>query len=303
MIDRYLLRYFLAVIDHGNFSKAAARCNVSQPTLSVGIAKLERLLDRPLFQRTNRRVELTEAGAHFAVHARRIESEFNLAERSIVETAMSRTFRLGVLVTIPSPWISALAMKFAQGFPEQQVELVEGRERELLERLARRRIDAALTIVRPDETRFGSEVLLTERYSLAMPDAHPLAGERIIPAEALADSVMIVRRHCELLPETSRHFTARGVRPFFTARTTNDDRALALVQAGLGLTVMPDGYTAPGVARPRLANFDFVRNIGLLRPSAADIGATARSPVLDIVRAVFADLTGRTMTPETISPN
>ncbi len=290
MIDRYLLRYFLAVIDHGNFSKAAARCNVSQPTLSVGIAKLEHLLNRPLFQRTNRRVELTEAGAHFAVHARRIESEFNLAERSIVETAQRQTFRLGVLVTLPSPWISALAIKFAEGFPEQQVELVEGRERDLLERLARRRIDAALTIVRSDETRFTSEVLLTEGYSLALPTAHPLAGEVVIAAEALADSVMIVRRQCELLPETSRHFTARGVRPFFTARTMSDDRALALVQAGLGLTVMPDGYAAPGVARPRLANFELRRRIGLLRPIAADGVSMAPSPVLDTIRTTFVDL-------------
>ena len=78
MIDRYLLRYFLAVIDHGNFSKAAVQCKVSQPTLSVGIAKLERLLDKSLFHRTNRRVELTEGGAHLAVHARRIEGDFNL---------------------------------------------------------------------------------------------------------------------------------------------------------------------------------------------------------------------------------
>lgn len=60
MIDRYLLRYFLAVIDHGNFSKAAARCTVSQSTLSAGIAKLERALARPLFVRSNRRVELFE---------------------------------------------------------------------------------------------------------------------------------------------------------------------------------------------------------------------------------------------------
>jgi len=51
MIDRYLLRYFLAVIDQGSFSKAAVHCNVSQPTLSIGIAKLERLLSRPLFLR------------------------------------------------------------------------------------------------------------------------------------------------------------------------------------------------------------------------------------------------------------
>src|SRR6201996_5792607 len=97
MIDRYLLRYFLAVIDQGNFSKAAASCHVSQPTLSVGIAKLEGLLGRALFHRTNRRVELTEAGARFAVHARRIEGEFTLAEREVHEAADATDLRLGIL--------------------------------------------------------------------------------------------------------------------------------------------------------------------------------------------------------------
>ena len=64
MIDRYHLRYFLAVIDQGNFSRAAEACNVSQPTLSVGVAKLEKALGRPLFRRTNRRVELTLSLIH-----------------------------------------------------------------------------------------------------------------------------------------------------------------------------------------------------------------------------------------------
>ena len=162
MIDRYLLRYFLAVIDHGNFSKAAAQCNVSQPTLSVGIAKLERLLDRSLFHRTNRRVELTEAGAQLAVHARRIESDFNLFERSMLEAPARRTLRLGVLATIPASWIATFARAVSKDTRDERIELVEGRERDLLERLGRGRIDAALTIVREKNGRFKSEVLRRE---------------------------------------------------------------------------------------------------------------------------------------------
>src|SRR3954447_4814127 len=101
MIDRYLLRYFLAIVDQGNFSKAAISCNVSQPSLSTGIAKLETLLSRPLFIRTNRRVELTEAGAQLAGHARRIEAEFAAAERAVQEAAAPATIRLGILSSIP----------------------------------------------------------------------------------------------------------------------------------------------------------------------------------------------------------
>ena len=56
IMDSYLIRYFLAVVEAGNFSRAAAQANVSQPTLSVGVAKLERQLGAQLFDRTNRRV-------------------------------------------------------------------------------------------------------------------------------------------------------------------------------------------------------------------------------------------------------
>lgn len=282
MIDRYLLRYFLAVIDHGNFSRAAEQCNVSQPTLSVGIAKLERMLGRPLFHRTNRRVELTPAGAHLAIHARRIEAEFNLAEAAVAGQGRRRTLRLGVLATIPPRFVAGFVASPREA--DEQVELVEGRERDLLDRLARGRIDAALTLLRPDNDRYQREPLWREGYGLALPEDHPLAGEAVIAAEALADNVMIVRRNCEVLAETSHHFTTRGVRPFFAARTTSDDRALALVAAGLGVTVMPKGHAGPGVVRAGLAGFDHVREVGLLYADHAGRADIGDSGVLRAVR-------------------
>src|SRR5690606_23591082 len=103
--DRYLLRYFLAVIDQGTFSKAAAACHVSQPTLSVGIAKLEQALGKPLFHRTSRRIELTPAGATLLPHARRIEAEFARAERRVRGAAAARVVRLGLVTTLPPRWI------------------------------------------------------------------------------------------------------------------------------------------------------------------------------------------------------
>ncbi|MDF7776827.1 LysR family transcriptional regulator [Sphingomonas sp. AOB5] len=287
MIDRYLLRYFLAVMDSGNFSRAAAQCNVSQPTLSVGIAKLERELGRTLFHRTNRRVELTEAGVQFAVHARRIESEFAAAERSLAgDNAARPTMRLGILSSVPADWIGVVADRFARQLGEERVEISEGREGELLERLKRGRIDAALTIVRQGD----GEVLRTEGYALAVPAGHRLAGQDMVEAEALAGDVMIVRRHCELLAETSRHFTARGVRPFFTARTNSDERALAMVRAGLGVTVMPEGFASEGVARPRLAGFDHVRRIGLMLGSHVAEEVRQGSPALAALRDVVPAL-------------
>ncbi len=280
MIDRYLLRYFLAVIDAGTFSKAAAQCHVSQPTLSVGIAKLEREYGQPLFHRTNRRVELTTAGARLAPHARRIEAEFALAERGAREASPRAPLRLGLLATVPTDWIASWLAAIAPLLGTQPVEIVEGRERDLIERLARGRIDAALTIVRPESERFAADILFEEGYALALPVTHPLAARAVIAAEELAADRMIVRRHCEALSDTSRHFTARGVRPFFPARTTSDERAIAYVRAGLGITVMPACFRDPGIARPRLADFPLTRTVGLLWGHHADRATLAGEPVL-----------------------
>ena len=278
MMDRALLRYMLAVVDHGNFTRAAESCNVTQPTLSQGIARLEALVGQRLFHRTNRRVDVTEAGARLAAHARAIESQFNLAERAVAPVRRRQIVRLGLLATLPDALAQRLAVALA-GLADLRIEYVEGRERELSERLASGRIDAALSIQR---SAHGYALpLFEEGYGLALPADHVLADRALIAAGDVADNVMIVRRHCELLPQTSQHFTRRGVRPFFAARTTSDARALAYVAAGVGITVMPDCFTAPGVIRRPIAEFEHRRSIALIwrEPSEAveQIGAVAQT--------------------------
>jgi len=288
MIDRYLLRYFLAVIDCGSFSKAAQQLNVAQPTLSVGIGKLERLLGASLFHRTSKWVHITEAGSRLAAHARRIENEFNLAEAAVVDMRPARALRLGVISTYPMSEIADTIKSVSRSTAAERLQIIPGSERELLQRLSRGQVDVALTIVRHDSDRFTSEPLFTEHYALAMPSAHPLADQATIAAEDLSDNTMIVRRHCEVLAETSRHFTERGVRPFFAFRGTNDEQVLALIQAGLGLTVMPACYAAKGVARPLLSGFNVKRAIGFLYAGHADHYQHAAFPLLDAIRSRYS---------------
>lgn len=263
-MERYLLRYFLAVVDQGSFSRAAAQCNVSQPTLSVGIAKLEKKLGSDLFFRSNQRMQLTSAGTRLLGHARRIEAEFNAAQRAVAETAGKRgqTFRLGVLNSVPGAMI-ARAIEQLSPKDRSDVEIVYGSERELVGRLDRGRIDVALSLSGRGH-RFLDQPLFTEGYAIAIAVSHPLADRSEIAAEEIANETMIVRRHCEALADISRHFTERGVRPPFALRSTNDERVLQLVAAGLGLTVMPKGYAHPGVARPRLRGFTLTRSLGFL---------------------------------------
>ncbi|WP_097093152.1 LysR family transcriptional regulator [Novosphingobium sp. Chol11] len=288
MLDRYLLRYFLAVVDQGNFSRAAAHCNVSQPTLSVGIAKLERTLGTPLFVRTNQRVELTEAGSRFLVHARRIEREFNLAIGSMSPADHPPSLRLGVLGSVPSALV-AQAVAAARPMKQYRFELIFGSERELTSHLAKGRIDIALTLVQRGGERFLEKPVCTEGYALAMTADHPLAGHESIAAEELANEVMIVRRHCEALSDTSRHFTERGVRPHFALRSTDDDRVLNLIAAGLGITVMPLCYRREGVVRPLLAGFDLKRTLGWAASAEAEHLLNAPPPLFLAIEQRLAD--------------
>jgi DNA-binding transcriptional LysR family regulator len=288
MIDRYLLRYFLAVIDCGSFSKAAKQLNVAQPTLSVGIGKLERLLGASLFHRTSKWVHITEAGSRLAAHARRIENEFNLAEAAVVNMRPARALRLGVISTYPMSQIADTIKTARRSADGERLQIIPGNERELLQRLSRGQVDVALTIVRRDSDRFTAEPLFTEHYALAIPSGHPMADKASIAAEDLSDNTMIVRRHCEVLAETSRHFTERGVRPFFAFRGTNDEQVLALVQVGLGVTVMPACYAAKGVVRPLLSGFNLKREVGFLYAGHADHYQHAASPMLGALRVRYA---------------
>jgi len=233
-------------------------------------------------------VHITEAGSRLAAHARRIENEFNLAEAAVVDMRPARALRLGVISTYPMSQIADTLKTARRSTDGERLQIIPGNERELLQRLSRGQVDVALTIVRRDSDRFTAEPLFTEHYALAMPSGHPMADKATIAAEDLSDNTMIVRRHCEVLAETSRHFTERGVRPFFAFRGTNDEQVLALIQVGLGVTVMPACYAAKGVVRPLLSGFNLKREVGFLYAGHADHYQHAASPMLGALRARYA---------------
>lgn len=286
MIERYLLRYFLAVIDQGNFSRAAAACHVSQPTLSVGIAKLEQAIGASIFLRSNQRVELTEAGTRLATHARRIEREFNLAEQAGERAAKAAVLRIGALHSVAGT-VLAQAVAALPAQARVALEFVPGTQRELIARLDGERIDVALGLLQEDSARFAPRAFQEEGYGVALSDRHVLAGRSVLQPEELAQEVMIVRRHCEALSATSRFFVDRGVRPHFALRSTNDERIMQMVAAGLGITVMPDGHCWPGMARARLAGFVARRTIALLYASRARHLRDDPPPILSAIEAAM----------------
>lgn len=263
-MELYLLRYFLAVVETGNFTKAAQACLITQPTLSAGIKRLEEQMNVALFVRNNKRVFLTTAGSRFLPRAKAILHEVNMASAEIAQSDQAHVLRLGVLQTLPASLVAGLLHAFAAEHPGLRFDLFDGTEQELLNRLDERGIDFALSLRRVDDD--TSQALFEEGYQLALARTHRLADRDIIRGEDLANDSMIVRSRCEVLSETSRHFTDRNVRPPLVYRTSQDERALAMVGAGVGITVMPDSYHADDVVRIPMAGFNPRRTVALFLP-------------------------------------
>lgn len=283
MFELYQVRYFLSVVETGSFTKAAERSYVTQPTLSAGIQKLEAALGVQLFNRSNRRVFLTEPGARFVERAKAILQQCSLAEREVHETKAPKVLRLGVLMTIPSALLERLLGRFRRAEPDVVVELFEGTEQELLNRLESGGMDLALSLVRgpvaEGRGRSAPVLLFEEGYALAVSAAHPLATRAEVAGRELADEPTIVRSRCEILSETSRYFTDQNVRPRLVYRTAQDERALAMVAAGLGFTTLPQSYEHAGVVKVKLTGYDYRRRVGLILSDLID--DVEKKPLLD----------------------
>ncbi|MBC7493164.1 MAG: LysR family transcriptional regulator [Novosphingobium sp.] len=271
MIKRTHVRQFLAVVDAGTFTAAAARLGVTQPTLSLGVAELERLTGALLFVREKRRVRLTEAGARFLALARRAEREFRGLDQfeGAFAALPAPLLRMGTIRSVASGTLRAIIAKLA---PHFRIDLIEGTDAELRAALDAGRIELALTLHRDghrDGHRNGQAsghvpVLPAEPYLLMVAQDHRLAASTRIAPEDIAGETMIARRSCEILRETSQFFTARGIRPPFALRSDNDERCLTLVAAGAGVTTAPASLAVPGIVGIKLDGYDFVRRLGLI---------------------------------------
>lgn len=286
MIKRAHLRQFLALVETGNFTRAAERLGVAQPTLSAAIAELERMAGTLLFQRERRQVRLTEAGAKLVAHARAIEREFRAAEAAFDEApAPLSPLRLGVIPSIATASLALIARALGQ---MQPMTLSEGTDAELRRKLGEGQIDAIITLLRPEDANRPSVTLLEEGYRLLLPEGHALASAASIDARDVASETMIARRSCEILAETSRWFTQRGVRPPFFLRSANDDRCLEMVRAGMGVTTAPQSLVRAGIVAVPLADYDFRRTLGLLTARDRPDLITADHRLVKACQAGFA---------------
>ncbi|MDR3448707.1 MAG: LysR substrate-binding domain-containing protein [Alphaproteobacteria bacterium] len=194
------LHYLLAVADTGSFKRAAESCNVSQPTLSMQIKKLEEYLGVRLFERTNKKVMITEAGSRVAVIARRmLQDEKNI--RDIARLAgdpRAGEFRLGAIPTLASYVFPSFVPAINAAFPLMQLLLAEEKTEILLEKLKTGRIDADLLALPVEDASLESAVLFEDEFLLAVGRDHPLAKRKSVRADELAGHKLLLldEGHC-----------------------------------------------------------------------------------------------------------
>jgi LysR family transcriptional regulator, hydrogen peroxide-inducible genes activator len=243
------LRYLVAVAEHRHFGRAAEACNVSQPTLSSQIRKLEDELGVTLLERTNKRVDLTPVGGQILSHARRALAEAGQME-AVARAArdpLVGPIKLGVIPTL-APYLMPLILKpLRQAFPQMPLELWEDQTRSLIDGLRNHRLDAALLATPPGAPGISDLALFDEPLLAALPLHHRLACAKKVPEEALAGELLVLADgHClanqALAACGARAGVQRGAMPgkgSGSMQASTLETLVNLVAAGYGATLLP----------------------------------------------------------------
>src|SRR5271155_2959062 len=196
------LRYFCAIAETGNFSRAAQQTHVSQPSLSQQIRKLEDELGARLFDRLGRSVRLTELGRAFLPRARGGLRELEAARGDVLErkASIGGTICVGVIPTIAPYFLPPMLTAFSRQHPEARVTVIEEITPLLLEKLKAGEMDVAIVAL-PLPARgheFETVPLLTEKLYAVLPNRHPLAREAGLSLGDLSEEPFLLLRdgHC-----------------------------------------------------------------------------------------------------------
>ncbi|QBJ98240.1 hydrogen peroxide-inducible genes activator [Rhodococcus sp. ABRD24] len=267
------LRAFVAVAEYRHFGTAAARLNVSQPTLSQALAALENGLGVQLIERSTRRVLVTPAGSALLTQAKAIleAADGFVATAAGVGDALAGALRIGLIPTVAPYVLPALLPALRRELPAVTPQVVEDQTARLLEALRGGVLDVAVLALPSEATGMIEIPLYTEDFVLVVPREHALAGRTDLRPRVLDDLPLLLldEGHC------LRDQTLDLCRSVDAHPASGDTRATSLttvvqcVAGGLGVTLVPESAVAVETARGDLATARFAspapgRTIGLV---------------------------------------
>ena len=240
------IRYFLAVAEEGNVTRAAEKLGIGQPPLSQQILALERELGVSLFRRTGHGVLLTEAGEALLADARRLLDDARQAVLNTQRAGRGETGHLNLGFTASSafnPAVPALIRAFRNAYPGVGLMLTEGNTTQLLASLTEERLDIAF--VRPGLNSFPGISLYqiaSEPMKIVLPVKHPLAARRRLSLSDLAgESFVLIPKEASptLHDEIVSACRAAGFEPRLGQQAPQLSSVVSLVSAEFGVSVVP----------------------------------------------------------------
>lgn len=287
------LRYLVAVADTRHFGQAAARCFVSQPTLSAQLKKLEEYLGVQLIERHPRRIALTEAGSQVVARARRIIE----ASDEIVTLAETRRdplagrLRMALLPTVGPYLLPLVAQRIRRKLPRLELLLYEYQTGPMLDHLQAGDIDVGVLALPVASDGLMERQLFDEPFVVAVPEQHELAKRRSVkPGDLNGETLLLLEDgHClrEQALDICSRIDAQEKQDF---RATSLETLRQMVASGSGITLLPllastGAYgNARGVTTVPFAAPAPARHVGALWRRTS-----ARGPAIEAVCEVIAE--------------
>jgi LysR family hydrogen peroxide-inducible transcriptional activator len=242
------LRYIVAVAQEKNFGRAAQRCFISQPALSVAIQKLEEELQTQLFERGKSEITVTPVGERIVEQAHKVLEEAARI-RDIAQAGRNQLaglFRVGAIYTVAPYLLPDLVPALNALAPDMPLEIEENITEQLEAALKSGRIDAAIIALPFQPPGIATEFLYEEPFQVVVPQRHPWAKRKTIDPSELAGehAILLNVGHCfrdqvlESCPELNR-----GDAP--VTRSNSLETIRNMVASGLGISVLPRDALTP----------------------------------------------------------
>ncbi|WP_370628205.1 LysR family transcriptional regulator [Bordetella sp. BOR01] len=277
------LEVFLALAEEKNFTRAAARCCLSQSAYSARIAAIEQALGARLFDRTTRSVELTSEGTLFMESARRLYTEFSEVVENFRDHAARRKGRVAVaaLPSLVASWLPRVMAKYRDAYPGIEMTVIDTLSEACVALLRSGDVDFAITSGVSETDDLETQHLCTDQFFLVCRNNHPLAGVECASGhDVAAYPIVHIARHSSV-----RHYLDIVLHPANPLAGTIEVQHYAsvagLVQAGMGITVVPAltlfHFRRPGLVMRPMNVPGLARQIHLVRRRGRSLSPAARA--------------------------
>ncbi len=290
-MDIKQLHYFIAVSEQMNFSKAAERLHISQPSLSNAIKKLEQEIGSPLLERNTRNLQLTEAGELLFERAKVIVKNMEVLKIEMDEVIVhgTRDITIGVMESIKH-WLPKVIANYKKDYPHMKIHLVDilGSKR-VKKSLKSYKTHLIITNQLMDDPELEVQTLYEERLVAVLPLHHPLAQKDTLTISDICEEPFIISTEgFQTRRDILTSFEQAGKNINIQFEIERFETTVSLVREHLGVTILPENYlqgpTAKTIVKKEIEGLNLSRNVHLVYLKNRHLPLAIRQLLKDIVQ-------------------